>query len=468
MLMKLARSVYMPVRWLSRDEAQYWIERSKNKKNMYPEVQSFSKLHHFDEFGPQLSADVYNKKRNLKQTNTIIPPIVKKKSSEPVAFHSCNKLVHDSNNLYEVGYENDLNQPDFNYDFGIPFTESESPFFDNEYSDTFERAEVAHRRNNIRQFEDEEDDDMNEPIAYPTLRKTIDEHENEAVKMPAQHPIIRSHDMKEDTHVAVNFTIDENTTASGGKIVTEDVETHAMSNARVPLINPEREVLSLGKIVSYEILKHSYQRDYSIPSVSKILAATMSEKSKEALANWEKEKIALLGLEGFKKLKADTFARGHTLHSLLETFMETRQLPKARDIPDSVSKRHLVSISQAVKQFHTPLLLESAVTHPDLNYGGIVDCVALLGDTVMLVDWKTSEKVKNKASDLYDNPLQLAAYMGALNRDERYSHLGNLNNGAVVVVYNSGYPAMVHMFNQEEMEMYWNMWCDRVEMFKKM
>merc|ERR1712098_188738 len=104
---------------------------------------------------------------------------------------------------------------------------------------------------------------------------------------------------------------------------------------------------------------------------------------------------------------------------------------------------------------HTPLLLESAVTHPDLNYGGIVD-------------WETSEKVKYKASDLYDNPLQLAAYMGALNRDERYSHLGNINNGAVVVVYNSGYPAMVHMFNQEEMETYWNMWCDRVEMFKKL
>jgi len=461
MLMKLARSVYMPVRWLSRDEAQYWIERSKNKKNMYPEVQSYSKLHHFDEFGPQLSADVYNQKSYLKQTRTIKPPPVTKKSTEPVALHSCNKLVHDSNNLFEVGYENDLNQ-DYNYDFGIPFTESESPFFDNDYGDTYERAEVAHRRNNIRNFE-EDDYDSNEPFAYPTLRKTTDEKENEVVEMPAQHPIIISKDIEKDTYVA------ENTKASSDKIESEGVETHdAISNARVPLINPEREVLSPGKIVSYEILKHSYKRDYSIPSVSKILAATMSEKSKEVLANWEKEKIALLGLEGFKKLKADTFARGHTLHSLLETFMETRQLPKARDIPDSVSKRHLVSISQAVKQFHTPLLLESAVTHPDLNYGGIVDCVALLGDTVMLVDWKTSEKVKNKASDLYDNPLQLAAYMGALNRDERYSHLGNLNNGAVVVVYNSGYPAMVHMFNQEEMEMYWNMWCDRVEMFKKM
>jgi len=235
----------------------------------------------------------------------------------------------------------------------------------------------------------------------------------------------------------------------------------------VPLLNESRPI-ALAETISHsdEIYKLAHIRDPAVPSVSRILSATMSEESKAALARWEKEKIALLGLAGFKKLKADTFARGHTLHSMLETYMETKQLPKAKELADKVSKRHLVSISQTVKQFDKPLLLESAVIHPELNYCGIVDCVAVVGDTLALVDWKTSENVKNNAAALYDNPLQVAAYIGALNRDPRYSHLGNINNGVVVVVYNSGYPAMVHMFDQEQMEMYWEQWCTRLQMFK--
>ena len=53
------------------------------------------------------------------------------------------------------------------------------------------------------------------------------------------------------------------------------------------------------------------------------------------------------------------------------------------------------------------LVLESSVVHPVLEYCGIVDCVARLGDTVVLVDWKTSERVKNSVQSLYDNPIQV-------------------------------------------------------------
>ena len=237
----------------------------------------------------------------------------------------------------------------------------------------------------------------------------------------------------------------------------------------VSMLNQSRSNTSDVSVLDCgEIFKIGHIRNPSVPSVSKVLAATKSEESKAALARWEKEKIAVLGLAGFKQFKADMYARGHTLHSMLETYMETKQLPKASDVPDSVSKRHLVSISQAVRQFDNPLVLESAVTHPELNYCGIVDCVAMVGDTLALVDWKTSEKVKNNAAALYDNPLQVAAYIGAINSDERYKRLGNLTKGAVVVVYNSGYPAMVHMFDTQQMEMYWEQWCQRLQMFHNM
>jgi ATP-dependent exoDNAse (exonuclease V) beta subunit len=47
-----------------------------------------------------------------------------------------------------------------------------------------------------------------------------------------------------------------------------------------------------------------------------------------------------------------------------------------------------------------------------LILAGIVDCVAVVGSTVCLVDWKTSEKTKLTLKSLYDAPVQLAAYIG--------------------------------------------------------
>jgi len=441
----MKRTTYLSARRMSRDEAQYWIERSK-QQSVFPDDGSFSKLNHLAEFGPPLSANVYKKIVNFGQRQT----------TSPVSPSSTN-LGRD------YGYGHDvpeyINENGINIledDVRIPVSDSDIAFLADNDVKCYEEFPVKYStviENNVKH---EDDDKIDTPVEYPTVRgvvtnniKDVDNHAGKSIVVSDDNIIVEAGTDTYDT-------------------VHDDEEIRSIPRIRVPLLNTEREVLSPKELSGHEILKHGYKRDLSIPSVSKILAATMSEKSREVLARWEKEKIALLGLEGFKKLKSDTFARGHTLHTMLENFMETRQLPKAKDIPDSVSKRHLVSISQAVKQFHTPLLLESAVAHPDLNYGGIVDCVAVLGDTVMLVDWKTSEKVKNRVSDLYDNPLQLAAYMGALNRDERYSHLGNIINGAVVVVYNSGYPAMVHMFNQKEMEGYWDMWCDRLEMFKNM
>ena len=36
------------------------------------------------------------------------------------------------------------------------------------------------------------------------------------------------------------------------------------------------------------------------------------------------------------------------------------------------------------------------------------------------IDWKTSRRPRPKLRDMYDGPLQVCAYMGAINQDQRY------------------------------------------------
>ena len=236
----------------------------------------------------------------------------------------------------------------------------------------------------------------------------------------------------------------------------------------IPMINDSRPLSALPQgDARSPVLRLPFTRSNDSPSVSRVLAATMSEQSRATLARWEAEKIALLGSDGFKKYKAELFSRGKTLHSILENFLETRELPRPSDLDDEVSKRHLVSVSRIVRSVERPLALESAVTHQALGYSGIVDCVAVLGNTVTLIDWKTSEKVKNSAAALYDNPLQVAAYVGAINSDPAYESLGTITHGAVVVIYNTGYPAMLHTFDQNQLAKYWELWCDRLKMYKQ-
>ena len=265
--------------------------------------------------------------------------------------------------------------------------------------------------------------------------------------------ILTKNKLEEEASVTSNNVIIDSTESNNTKV------TPIFNDSRSPSLVPLQENIA-------GIMKLPYEYCPSSPSVSKILSTTMSEESKAVLARWEKEKIALLGLEGFQKFKTAMFSRGKTLHSILENFLETRKLPEVSDLEDDVSKRHLVSISQIVAGIDRPLAIESAITHPDLGYSGIADCVAVINNTVTLIDWKTSEKVKTSKESLFDNPLQLAAYIGAINSDPKYEMVGSIRQGAVVVVYNSGYPAMVHTFNQTQLEYYWLLWCQRLKQYK--
>lgn len=79
------------------------------------------------------------------------------------------------------------------------------------------------------------------------------------------------------------------------------------------------------------------------------------------------------------------------------------------------------------------------------------------------IEWKTSEKLKHRLASTYDAPIQLCAYLGALNADARYDI--SARNGYVIVAYKDGTKANAFYLYQKDVDKYWAAWLKRLQEF---
>ncbi|KAJ8687789.1 hypothetical protein QAD02_023583 [Eretmocerus hayati] len=206
-----------------------------------------------------------------------------------------------------------------------------------------------------------------------------------------------------------------------------------------------------------EILKVTApDKEYKkFPSVTKILTETMSEESKMVLEKWKASMIEKFGIRGFDLYQKELFEEGRLLHAAIVNNL----VNKSTEVPDKIKKpfNSLTGVFSLIEDVHA---VESYVVHQELKYKGIFDCVAYYGGDLCLIDWKKSDRAKNSIGATYDAPVQVAAYIGALNTDLKYSF--QIKKGLIVVAYTNGDSATIHEIGEDAVEKYWKIWLERL------
>ncbi|NXP55806.1 MGME1 exonuclease, partial [Heliornis fulica] len=227
----------------------------------------------------------------------------------------------------------------------------------------------------------------------------------------------------------------------------------------VPLINPTKKNPLLNKDSNLP-LKIPLQNT-KIPSVTRILQQTMSPQQAFYLERWKQKMILELGQDGFAEHVKKLFLQGELFHAALESVFMSEEMATKEQEEDVISG-YLSSVQHVLKDISEVKALESAVHHETLQYLGLVDCVAKYRGQLCVIDWKTSEKQKPLLKNTFDNPLQIAAYIGAINHDASYDFQVS-SCGLIVVAYKNGSPAHPHFMDPGLCSQYWNKWLLRLE-----
>lgn len=144
-------------------------------------------------------------------------------------------------------------------------------------------------------------------------------------------------------------------------------ETGLRSLVGYPLVCEKRSTSQVHELLADVSLR--------LPSISKVLQATMPLSARIALRKWKLGKIEELGIDGFKQYEKATLDRGKTFHSAIEDFLSQGQEPAH----DSPIIQLWQSIDSSLKQLKlTPVLLEQPILHADLKYKGIIDNVSII------------------------------------------------------------------------------------------
>jgi hypothetical protein len=192
----------------------------------------------------------------------------------------------------------------------------------------------------------------------------------------------------------------------------------------------------------------------ALPSVTTILNATKPQVDKERLWQWKQR----VGVTEATRIATTAGRRGTGTHKQIERYLQGKSVACSEAV-----QPYWDSIAPVLQEIEAVRLVEGTVFHSNWRYAGRVDCVASYRGIPCVCDWKTADVPKGSLERLYDGPLQLAAYAGAVN--ESYRDRGVCIDHALLVVALPGLPAEVFWLEPATLSDYGCRWRERVEQF---
>ncbi|KAK1126684.1 hypothetical protein K0M31_004310 [Melipona bicolor] len=195
-----------------------------------------------------------------------------------------------------------------------------------------------------------------------------------------------------------------------------------------------------------------------IPDVTYILNETMSPKVKAALDTWKKNMIDTYGEEYFKTYCKGILNDNKLFHSCMQNMLSSKE----SEIPPSIKSAYLSAypVLCNIENIHA---LGIDVIHPTLQYKGIIDCIASYRDHKYVIGWKKSARQKTSLAASFNAPIEIAAYIGAINAFNKYPF--KINRGLIIVAYTKGEFASIYELKDDALQTAWEEWLNRLEQF---
>ncbi|TAF05458.1 MAG: exonuclease [Nostocales cyanobacterium] len=187
-------------------------------------------------------------------------------------------------------------------------------------------------------------------------------------------------------------------------------------------------------------------RGIKLPSFTSILKATKPPAEKAQLAKWRQK----VGNFEANRITQESKQRVTLIHQQIKNYF----LDEPIICPDFI-KPYWHNLLPILENIHNIRLIEANLFHYYLGYSGRVDCVANYCNIPCVIEFKTAERIKH----LYDEPLQLAAYCGAVNRQY------GLRIKNTLVIVTTPDEAIVHWLEPKDVMKKWHQWENKVTEF---
>ena len=166
-----------------------------------------------------------------------------------------------------------------------------------------------------------------------------------------------------------------------------------------------------------------------LPSVTTVLGQTQPKEKQESLERWRNR----VGLREAQKITRDAAIRGTAMHKYLEDLIRGQKSLDLTPLGVEATKMAEIIVERGLNDCSEIYGIEATLFYPNL-YAGSVDLVAKYKDKVSIIDFKQTNKPKQREW-IGDYFLQMAAY--GMAHDAVYGT--TIEQGVIMMCSKDGY-----------------------------